>query len=129
MKLFRRVTPGVNPDIEIHEALTRAGCRARRAAPRLDRRGLDDDADGELIRHLGMLQEFLRTATDGWDLARASVRDLLVEEDLHPDEVGGDFAGRGRTAGRAPAPVTPTWPSSSRPSTRTPPSWPSSPPR
>ena len=40
-----------------------------------------------------MLQQFLRTASDGWDLALASARNLFAEADLHADEVGGDFAG------------------------------------
>jgi maltokinase len=52
-----------------------------------------------------MLQVFLRTASDGWDLARASVRDLLVEEDLRADEVGGDFAAEAERLGAATASV------------------------
>ncbi|RZI79024.1 MAG: hypothetical protein EOO67_20995 [Microbacterium sp.] len=39
-----------------------------------------------------MLQQFLRTASDGWELALASVRNLVRETDLQPDEAGGDFA-------------------------------------
>jgi maltokinase len=84
LKVFRRVTPGHNPDIEIHRALT-------------DAESSDVAALYGWVEHgeydLGMLQQFLRTASDGWDLALASVRNLFAEADLHADEVGGDFAG------------------------------------
>ena len=53
--------------------------------------------------HLAMLQQFLRTASDGWDLALASVRNLFAEGDLHADEVGGDFAGEAARLGRGAA--------------------------
>jgi maltokinase len=52
-----------------------------------------------------MLQQFLRTASDGWDLALASVRDLFAEADLHADEVGGDFAAEAERLGLATAQV------------------------
>ncbi len=60
--------------------------------------------DGETMS-LGMLQEFMTTATDGWDLARASVRDLMAEADLHAEEAGGDFAGEAERLGAATAQV------------------------
>ncbi len=50
---------------------------------------------------LAMLQQFLRTASDGWELALASVRNLFVEGDLHAYEAGGDFAGEAGTARHA----------------------------
>jgi len=105
LKLFRRVSAGGNPDIEIHEALTHAG--AEHVAPLLGWiSGVWSRPDGEPAHgHLGMLQLYLRTATDGWDLALASVRDLLIEEDLHPDEVGGDFASEAERLGEATASV------------------------
>ncbi len=92
MKVFRKVTPGRNPDIEIHRALT--------------------EADNPHVAHLygwieaqeddlAMLQQFLRTASDGWELALASARNLFAEADLHADEVGGDFAGEAHRLGVA----------------------------
>jgi maltokinase len=105
LKLYRRFSPGGNPDIEIHEALTRDG--SGHVAPLLGWIEAEwRDAEGvEKRGHLGMLQAFLRTGTDGWDIALASVRDLLVEEDLHPEEVGGDFAGESWRLGEATAEV------------------------
>ncbi|HEX6247226.1 MAG TPA: hypothetical protein VFZ64_05095 [Nocardioidaceae bacterium] len=102
MKVFRKVTPGRNPDIEIHEALTRADCHNI-----ADLYGwLEAPAhDGDEPMQLAMLQQLLRTASDGWDLALASVRDLFAEADLHADEVGGDFAGEAERLGMATAEV------------------------
>jgi maltokinase len=92
MKLFRRITPGRNPDIEIHEALTRAG--STHIAHLYGYVEADD-------LHLAMLQQFLRTASDGWDLALVSARNLFAEGDLHADEVGGDFAAEAHRLGAA----------------------------
>ncbi len=105
LKVFRRIQPGLNPDVEIHDALTRGGCTY--IAPLLgwlegtweDRHGRQQEAS------LAMLQAFLTTATDGWSFASASVRDLFAEGDLHADEVGGDFAGEAERLGEATAHV------------------------
>jgi maltokinase len=105
MKVFRKVTPGVNPDIAIHEVLTRAG--SDHVAALYGWLDLVDDAaegTGSTIQ-LAMLQQFLRTASDGWDLALASVRNLFAEADLHAAEVGGDFAGEAARLGTALAEV------------------------
>jgi maltokinase len=94
LKIFRRVTPGTNPDIEVHEVLTRAGSGNVAALYGWV------EADGF---QLAMLQQFLRTASDGWELALASVRNLFAEADLYADEVGGDFAGEAQRLGEAVA--------------------------
>jgi maltokinase len=105
MKVFRKVTPGVNPDIAIHQVLTEAGSTHVAALYGwLDLVDDEDDGTGSTIQ-LAMLQQFLRTASDGWDLAQASVRNLFAEADLHADEVGGDFAGEAARLGVALAEV------------------------
>jgi maltokinase len=100
VKVFRRLQHGVNPDIEIHAALGREG--ARHVARLLG--SLEAEQDGD-VRALAMVQEYLTTATDGWELAKASVRDLLAERDLHADEAGGDFAGESTRLGAAIAEI------------------------
>ncbi len=107
LKVFRRITPGVNPDIAVHEVLTRtgsdhvAGLYGWLECPALTAEG----ETGDEVLHLAMLQQFLRTASDGWELALASVRNLFAEGDLHADEVGGDFAGESARLGEALAEV------------------------
>ena len=96
LKLFRRITPGRNPDISVHDVLTRAGSDHVAALYGWIEIGTGDD-----VLQLAMLQQFLRTASDGWELALASVRNLFAEGDLHADEVGGDFAGEAARLGVA----------------------------
>ena len=100
MKVFRKITVGRNPDIDIHAKLTEAGSDHIAALYGWVEAPGDASTDGEPL-HLAMLQQFLRTASDGWDLALASVRDLFAEADLHADEVGGDFAGESHRLGVA----------------------------
>ena len=96
MKVFRKITPGTNPDIAVHDVLTRAGSEHVAALY-----GWVEAPHGDTVLHLAMLQQFLRTGSDGWELAQASVRNLLSEGDLHADEVGGDFAGEAARLGVA----------------------------
>jgi maltokinase len=53
------------------------------------------------VLQLAMLQQFLRTATDGWDLALASVRTLYADPVVHAHDSGGDFAGESTRLGDA----------------------------
>ncbi|MGC4112191.1 MAG: hypothetical protein QM747_17595 [Nocardioides sp.] len=99
LKLFRRVTAGVNPDIEIHEQLTLAGSDTIAALLGW----VECDVPGTGVVQLGMLQQLLRTASDGWELALTSVRNLFAEADLYADEVGGDFAAESQRLGEAVA--------------------------
>ena len=96
MKVFRKVTPGENPDITVHDRLTRVG--STHVAHLYG--WLETDLDGETIQ-LAMLQQFLRTATDGWDLALASVRSLFADPEVHAHESGADFAAEASRLGEA----------------------------
>jgi maltokinase len=99
-KLFRRLTPGINPDLELSRGLMGAGSKH---VPTLYG-WISGELDG-MVSTLAMLTEFLRTGTDGWQLAGTSVRDLYAEADLHADEVGGDFAAESERLGAATAEV------------------------
>lgn len=90
LKLLRRVAPGVSPELEITDALARAGFTHTPAplgsleyAP----------ADGEPIL-LATLQPFLHNGAEGWSMALTSLRSLYAdaEEALGPSPAGGTGA-------------------------------------
>ncbi|MGI8695822.1 MAG: maltokinase N-terminal cap-like domain-containing protein, partial [Mycobacteriales bacterium] len=115
VKFFRRLEPGRNPDVEVHEAMRAAGnphvapllgyvtC----ALDELDPARSPDErpVDAGSTATVAMAQTFLPVASDGWAQATGSVRDLFAEGDLHPDEVGGDFASESHRLGAATASV------------------------
>jgi maltokinase len=103
LKLFRRLEPGLNPDVEIHDALRRT--QNEHIAPLLGHIEIDDQDPEKPPATAAMLQKFVPNASDGWRLATASVRDLYAEGDLHADEVGGDFAADSERLGAATASV------------------------
>jgi maltokinase len=100
MKVFRRLQPGINPDIEVQGELSKLG--AKHIARLLG--AVEAEIDG-VPSSLAMLQEFMTSGTDGWELAKTSVRDLMAEADLHAEEAGGDFAGEAERLGEAVAAV------------------------
>ncbi len=102
LKVFRRVFPGPNPDVELTAALTSANCPA--VAPLYGTVELSGWA-GDEPTTLAMVQKFAANASDGWQMALASVRDLLAEGDLLADEVGSDFAAETLRLGAAIARV------------------------
>ncbi|MBB5997469.1 maltokinase [Streptomonospora salina] len=102
LKFFRRLWPGLNPDLELTAALADSDYVARPHA------WIETDVrqDGRPVpTTLAMLQEFMRSATDGWVLAATSVRDLYDAPGLAPGDAGGDFAGEAERLGAATAAV------------------------
>lgn len=109
LKLLRRIVPGTNPDLELPLMLSRVDC-ARVPAPAA---WMMADL-GEETYVLGVLQPFVRGATDGWELA---LRELAKGEDFGAvgglsgfgdrggfGDIGG-FGSEARALGRATAEV------------------------
>ncbi|GGO64899.1 maltokinase N-terminal cap-like domain-containing protein [Nonomuraea cavernae] len=100
-KLFRRLIPGINPELEVVAAL------AARNAPHIAQPygWIECDLDGTPTT-LAFMQRFLPNANDGWDLALTSVRDLYNSAPgIGAAEAGGDFAAESRRLGAATARV------------------------
>jgi maltokinase len=100
LKVFRRPSPGPNPDLEVPRALARAG--SPHVAPPLG--WMQTTLDGKPTI-LAVLSAYLRSATDGWLLAATSVRDLYASDAVSAAEAGGDFAAEAHRLGEATAEV------------------------
>jgi maltokinase len=64
LKVFRRIEPGTNPELELLRFLTEQGFRNIPALA-----GWYAYAGGPLAATLGLLQEYVTDAVDGWELA------------------------------------------------------------
>src|SRR5262252_9754206 len=100
LKVFRRLSPGPNPDLEVPDALARMGSQ-HVAAPL-----------GWITAHtegrrtvLAVLSAYLRNAVDGWSLAATSVRDYYASDTSSAAQAGGDFSGEAHRLGEATAEV------------------------
>ncbi len=105
LKLFRRLQPGPNPEVEVTERLAALGFD--HVAPPLASTSFDGT-------HLAVLQPYLLGATEGWAMAMTSLRDLFGVHDTQPlpvidanappppadpAEAGGDFSGEAERLG------------------------------
>ncbi|MEU9113822.1 maltokinase [Streptomyces sp. NPDC048483] len=91
LKIFRRIAPGINPDLELPRALADAKC-ARVPAPVAWFEAEAAEEGGEATT-LGVLQPYLPGSADGWQLA------------LNALAVRADFTGSARALGHATAEV------------------------
>ncbi len=104
LKVFRRLSPGPNPDLEVTTALAQLG--SPHVAEPLG--WIETRLEGAGTT-LAILSRYMRLASDGWLLAATSVRDLYATEDVakggRAADAGGDFAGEARRLGMATAQV------------------------
>jgi maltokinase len=94
LKVFRRLHPGHNPDVEVTTALAQAGFE-HVPAPLVTWR--DEPYD------LAFGQQFLAGGSEGWALALTSLRDLYNSSSDQPAEAGGDFGSEARRLGHMTA--------------------------
>jgi maltokinase len=96
LKLFRRVSPGINPDLELPRALAAAGCTRVPAPSAWFEATLFPDrapCAGNEPLTLGVLQPYLAGSRDGWQLACKSLGHRA------------DFSAAAHSLGRATAEV------------------------
>ena len=119
LKLFRRVSPGLNPDLELSLALSRAGSTRvpstlawyegelppSRKQP--DGPGAAPEPEPEPAT-LGLLQRYLHGGRDGWEFALSHVQRLRTAPALRTrpiDQITGNFSAESFLLGRCTAEI------------------------
>ncbi|MFC5184708.1 maltokinase N-terminal cap-like domain-containing protein [Actinomadura harenae] len=109
-KLFRKLSPGVNLDLEMNLALAKCGCAHVPGVYGW----VELRTGGKGVTTLALLSEYLRAGVDGWELAVASVRDWFAQPRQadaaaavgeFAAAAGGDFAAEAERLGEATATV------------------------
>ncbi|MFI9271095.1 hypothetical protein ACIGXM_10350 [Kitasatospora sp. NPDC052896] len=101
LKVFRKLVPGTNPDLELQRLLRDAKSTQ---VPRL--LGAVEGPLGAGHATFGLLQEYVPAATEGWQLALTDLRRLLEgERPAGQDEPAGPFAAEAARLGAAVATV------------------------
>src|SRR5487761_232149 len=98
LKVFRRLSPGPNPDLEVTTALATLG--SPQVAEPLG--WMETRLEGAPTS-LAILSRYLRLATDGWTLAATSVRDLYAAVGDASDRDENDRTADGTPASQGPA--------------------------
>jgi maltokinase len=89
LKVFRRLTEGPNPEVEVTEALQRIGFEhVAEPLAHWQKNGCD----------LAFLQRYLTGGSEGWAMAINSLRDLFADPG-DPAEAGGDFGAEANRLG------------------------------
>ena len=115
LKLFRRVGPGLNPDLELSLALSRAGSTRVPSTlawyegelPRSRQQPDKPEPEPEPAT-LGLLQRYLHGGRDGWEFALAHVQRLRTAPALRTrpiDQITGNFSAESFLLGRCTAEI------------------------
>jgi maltokinase len=106
LKIFRKLFAGTNQDLLLTRELATVG--SEHIATPLGSITGPFPTGGDCT--YAMVQRYLPDAAEGWAMATASVRDLLMRDtrtsaDIRPGDLGGDFAGESFRLGLAVADV------------------------
>ena len=89
IKFFRRVEPGINPDLELNRLLTNEGFP--HIPPQVGEIIYEGEIEGEEVSiDLGIAQHFVRDAAEGWSEVLRHVHHLFDE--IHPEDAHEDIA-------------------------------------
>ena len=105
LKLFRKVEPGLNPDLELARLLTNEGFEGTppQVGEVLYEGELDLDGSGpsEVSIDLGIAAQFIHDASEGWAEILRQVEGFYDE--VHPEDASEDMRALTASAGRRPS--------------------------